>query len=255
MKAKAVRASRKVRKSYKVRKPKSKLASSKGQGFIAVRRLTEKCYFRSGSSSNPTLTGYYTKYDSTPAGALLQLGTAVANGFGAYDLPFVMTFRIADLIDYTDITNLCDEYKFHSVKIKIYFNSNGVSVSSSNSLPFITYSPDSDVLTLGSLNEAGVRVRQNAKIRYFNQKNYMIIKLKPKMMDKTVLDTDPDATGAGTTGISTVNPQWIDTNYIQIPHLGLKGVFQNLNLPTWDGNAVTGFNFDVEYTILGRGFQ
>lgn len=169
----------------------------------------------------------------------------VSTGFAnTYDLPFAMKFALSQIINSSDLTNLCDKYMIKKTKIRIYFNSNVNSVQSSSSLPQITFMADGDDASVPTASQ--VREKMGAKIKYFNSRNYVEITCYPRP------NAEVYNTGV-TTAYSPGRQMWIDSNNNNVEHYGLKGVLQNVNLTTTAFQV--GFKFDVEHTIYGKDIQ
>lgn len=208
-------------------------------GFIKVVRKTPEIFVQ-----NTAVVGAVQITDSTNC---LQMNVAgVSTGFAnTYDLPFAMKFSLSQILNSSDITNICDRYKLKKTKIRIYFNSNQNSIQSQNSLPQITYMTDEDDASIPT--SALVREKMGAKIKYFNSRNYVEITLYPRPVAEVF------NTGI-TSAYSPGRSMWLDCAYPNIEHYGIKGVIQNVNLNASPSFSV-GFKFDVEHTIYGKDIQ
>jgi len=216
---------------------------NKARTNTGLLRIVRKC--PEITLQNSGVLGGYTISDPTPNGMLASSGVGVATGFlGTYDIPFSMKFSLNQIINSSEITAIADKYKLVKTVVKIYFNSNQVSVNGVGSLPQFTYMTDADDVAIPTV--AQVREKMGAKIKYFNSKNYMTIMLYPK----------PTAEVYGSSVFTAYSPGfkgWLDCNSPQIEHYGLKGVFQNVYLPT--SAAATGFKWDVTHTIIAKDLQ
>ena len=172
--------------------------------------------------------------------SVLNLGsavTAVSGHTGYYDVPFAFTFRLDQLVDYTDIQNICDKYKI--VRAQIKFHSGNQSNVYGGAMPYIEYTIDHDDDTVPSI--ASLRQRMGVKQKGYNQ-----------MGQLTLPSFGPKPAGlilgnAGGTGFS-VPPRsvWIDTAYSSVPHFGMKGVFRNI---VAGSNSTDNSNFTVDVRL------
>lgn len=208
-------------------------------GLLRVVRKTPEVLI-----TNSGVLGGYNITD--PTGSMMaSTGVGVATGFlGTYDIPFSMKFSLNQIINSTEITAIADKYKLVKTTIRIYFNSNQVSVASPTTLPQFSYNIDTDDAAIPTT--ASVREKMGTKIRYFNNKNFIQITMYPKPTSEVF--------GSGVfTAYSPGFKGWLDCNSPQVEHYGLKGVLQNVILPA-SSNA-TGFKFDVEHTIVAKDIQ
>ncbi len=227
-------AKRRVKRRSKVRRARSK------SGYIRIVRKCPEILL-----TNTGILGGYTINDTTPNGMLASSGTGVSTGFlGTYDIPFSMKFSLNQVINSGEITALADKYKLLKTVVRIYFNSNQATVNGSGSLPQFTYMTDADDVSIPTTSQ--VREKMGAKIKYFNNKNFMSITLYPKPTQEVFGSSVFTAYGPGYKG-------WLDCNSPQVEHYGLKGVFQNVLLPATANT--TGFKWDVTHTILAKDLQ
>lgn len=219
-------------------KPSNTMLTSKG--YVALWRRVPEIYV-----TNSATPGAVALTDPVNC---LQIGTPTATQFGSYDVPFSMVFKISQLINYTDLLNLCDMYKIKAVVVKVYFNSNTNSVNSSATLPQITYISDHDDATVPT-TVSSLREKSGAKYKFFNSKNYVKIVMRPRVSN-LVFNTGV------TTAYSPANKaQWIDSQYINTEHYAIKGILNNVSLPTNSGGIQVGFKFDVNVLVAGKDFQ
>lgn len=209
-------------------------------GYIKVVRKTGEIFIQ-----NSNIAGVLQINDTTGNCLVLNSASPVSTGFAnTYDIPFAMKFCLNQVLNSTDITNLCDRYMLKKTTVRIYFNSNTNSIQSSYSLPQITYHTDDDDAAIPA--PSAVREKMGAKIKYFGQKNMVKITLYPRVA--------PEIFNTGlTTAYAVGKRQFINATYPNVEHYGLKGVLQNVNLGT--NPYQVGFKFDVEHTIVGRDIQ
>lgn len=238
--SKSVRYARKLRRRFgKLRRWDSLFRFPKKQGML---KLIRKC--PEVLLTNNALAGTYSINDPT-GNMLASSGTGVATGFlNTYDIPFSMKFSLDQIINSSEVTSIADKYRLMKTVVRVYFNSNQVSVSNPTSLPQFTYITDSDDASIPTT--AQVREKMGSKIKYFNNKNYMSITLYPR----------PTAEVYGTGVLTAYSPGfkgWLDCNSPSVQHYGLKGVFQNVVLPSTAN--VTGFKWDVTHYIIAKDLQ
>lgn len=232
-----------ARKAYKprrkmVRRPRRRIANP--QGFI---KLIRKC--PEITIANTAVAGAYTLTDPT-GNCLMATGTGVASGFlGTFHIPFAMKFSLNQILNSGELTTLCDKYMLKKTVVRLYFNSNNNSILSSSTLPQLTFIQEDDDAGIPALND--VREKMGAKIRYFTNKNMIQITIYPKPTSEVF------NTSLAGSGYSPGKQMWIDAAYPSVEHYGLKGVIQNVNLPT-TANTI-GFKWDVTHTVYGKDFQ
>lgn len=208
-------------------------------GFIKVVRKTGEIFIQ-----NSAVAGAVQINDTT--GSCLQMSTAgISTGFAnTFDLPFAMKFSLSQILNSSDLTNICDKYKIKKTVIRVYFNSNTNSVQSASSLPQITYMTDQDDASIPT--PSAVREKMGSKIKYFNNRNFATIVCYPRPVSE-VFNTG--VTSAYSPGCQ----MWIDCTNNNVEHYGLKGVLQNVNLTSTPFQV--GFKFDVTHTIYGKDIQ
>lgn len=210
-------------------------------GFLKVVRKTGEIFIQ-----NSAIAGVLQINDTTGSCLVMNTTSPVSTGFAnTYDIPFAMKFALSQILNSTDITNLCDRYCLKKTTVRIYFNSNQNSIQSSFSLPQITYHTDDDDASIPT--PASVREKMGARIKYFGAKNMVKIDIYPRTAPELFNSGITTAYGVGKSG------QWINSTYPNVEHYGLKGVLQNVNLTT--SSFQVGFKFDVEHTIIGRDIQ
>lgn len=120
-------------------------------------------------------------------------------------------YRLAQLPNYTEFTNLFDQYKIAGVQQKFVYSANSQDPSSTSALPMLGFIHDYDDGTaLSSLNDY---------LQYPNHKVYR--------MDKPVIKTffRPKSALAVYSGAFTSyarNNNWIDVGSPSVEHYGLK---------------------------------
>lgn len=212
-------------------------------GFVNITRKTPELYIT--NSATPGLANVV----DTPG--ILSVGNPISTLLGTYNIPFSMKFKLSNLLNYTDITGLADQYKIKYIVIKVYFNSNTNSVGSGNSMPQLSYVVDHDDATAPPTVDS-LREKMGTKIKYFaSNKNFVVMRLQPRVA-QAVFNTgvvSPTAYGIGT------KPMWLNSAYPDAEHYAIKGVLQNVNLPSNSGGVQIGFKYDVTFHLSAKDFQ
>jgi len=213
------------------------------QGFLTIKRKTAPCYLApspiAGSPLSINGTGVNINW--------LQLGTPVLVNGDNYNVPFTMEFRLSDITGYSDIINLCDQYKINSVYVNVYHNSNVADVNSPASMPSIFYIADHDDSGLDTVNN--LRQRMGLRYKQFtSNKPRISMSVRPRVAP-IVYDGVSDAYAIPT------RPTWINSAYSSAPHYSLRGYFSNVYLPANTGQQVTLFTFDITYSVVAKDFD
>lgn len=213
-------------------------ASSKG--FLTIKRKLPEIYVR-----NSAIAGAAAITD--PTGTCVTLGAPIADAFGGtYSIPFSLKFRMDQVINSTDITNLCDAYKLKRVQVGMTFMSTQASVSSIPVMPNVTWIQDHDDATVpGSVNE--LREKMGSKMKTFGFNRLLNISVVPRVAD-TIFNNGI------LSAYAIAKPQWINSTYNAVEHYAIKGILSNVNLSA-SGTVTTGFKFDITATVQGKDFQ
>lgn len=222
-----------------VRRPRRKNLA----GSFAIARKTSLIQ----TYSNSAVAGTIVKVD--PTGTCLDLGTPVAitGTTNCYDIPFSMKFRLDQLMNSTDITNISDQYKIKSVKVNVHVNGvSNIYLNNAGSVqPWIEYVQDYDDAGVPTL--AQIREKMGVKTKYFSGSKFGItMGVRPRVADVIF--------GSGITTAYAVNKksQFIDCNYPNVEHYGLKGVLHNVQL-SGTANVSSLFDWDVtQYVTASR---
>lgn len=226
-----------------MRKPKRFAYTRSKQGFLKLDRKCGQVTVR-----NSGTVGTYSYVDSNASNAFVW-GTAVSNQMGnGYDIPFVGRFCLSQILNSSDITNLCDSYMLKKTVIRVYFNSNTNSIGSAYNLPTITYAVDHDDFNVPTVNF--VREKMGCKIKYFNSStNFCKITLYPKIQQATL------QAGGQVLALPNQKATWINSEYPNVDHYAIKGVLQNVPLPVNTAGISVGFSFDITHTVYAKDFQ
>lgn len=197
---------------------------------------------------NTSVAGVYTLTTQN----CVQMGTPVLVYNTTYDIPFSMSFRLDSLINSTDLTNLCDQYKIKGARVKIYFNSNSASVGGSTSMPCLQYIVDHDDSTISGATVNALREKAGVKFKTFSSnRNVLNINLQPRVSQAVY----NNGTIQPIVYAVPTKPIWINSAYPGVEHYGVKGVLTNVNLPASGGVPSTMFKFDVELLLAAKDFQ
>lgn len=189
--------------------------------------------------------GFFTLND--PTTTCLTLGTATASPgvTGQYDVPFSFKFNLAQLLSYTDITQIADQYKINSVLIRInstYQASTGVGQGPA----WIEYIQDHDDATPPSLSQ--LRTKMGVKNKYFGPARNMIkMGVRPRIADEVFR--------SGVLSAYAVGPknQWINAEYPDVEQYGIKGIFHNMFS---NGTSNQGMlSFDISFNVSAKDLQ
>lgn len=210
------------------------------KGFLKLYRKLPEIFIQNGIASGTIQT-------NDPTGTCLTTGTPIleANNL-TYSIPFVMKFCLSQIINSTDITNLCDAYKLKYVSIKCQYLKNTASSTSIGVSPSIMWIQDHDDNSLPTSVDA-IREKMGVRVKRFGMNQEFKIGLSPRVAD-TVFNTGlPPA-------YAVAKPMWINSTYPNTSHYAIKGVFTNVPLFS-SSNTTTQFNFDITTLVYGKDFQ
>lgn len=178
-------------------------------------------------------------------------GAGVPTAFSGYfNIPFAFSARLVDVINSSDITQLCDQYKLKWAKIRIWCTSTTASTGSTAQLPSILYRTDSDDNTIPTTVDS-IREDMSSQVRVFYPGKPVVIYVPLKGQ----ISNDSTGSGMGTNGGPIITrPRWINSTYNASRHFGLKFWLMDVNLGTTP-NTNTQFRFDITYGISGKDFQ
>lgn len=184
-----------------------------------------------------------------PTGTCLSLGTPVliTGTANCYDIPFAMKFRLDQLMNSNDITNISDQYKINSVKVKVHVNGQSTYYlgNAGSVQPWIEYIQDYDDATVPTL--AQIREKMGVRTKYFSGVSQAVtMGVRPRIADVVF--------GSGVSNAYAINKraQFLDCNYPNVEHYGLKGVLHNVQLPG-TSNVSSLFDWDVtQYVTASR---
>lgn len=229
------------KRKYKGRKRVYRKRPAHSTGFMKILRKLPEIYVRnSGVAGAPQ--------NNDPTATCMTLGTPIVDAVGGtYTVPFAMKFRLDQVINSTDITNLADNYRIKRAYIRMTYQSTQSSVNSLSIMPNIQWIQDTDDVNVpASINE--VREKMGVKFMTFGFNKICKISVTPKIQD----------TAAGAGGVvANVAPkswQWLNTTFANVEHVGIKGLLSNVSLPALSG-GLTSFKFDVALALEAKNFQ
>lgn len=203
------------------------------RGQMTVRRLNMPMYITNTIVEGvPTITG-------TNTNNLLTLGTVVAALGAGYNIPFAMKFSLNQLTNYTELTNIFDQYRILGVKVFMNYQHNVSTAGGTSSLPILQYFPDFDDNTPPA-NAPELRERMGVITkRYSADKVCFAMPVRPRPIFTAGTAMVPYGT-------------WYDcqTNPGE-NHFGIKGLISNVNLPP-NSAVATSFKVDVQYVVQFR---
>lgn len=234
------------RKRRAARKPRRRMAMRPRGGML---RIVRKC---------PEQNVYNTATTAVAAasGSVVLIGTPYQTpafvGSTFYNVPFSIDTQLDDLLNSADLTQIADKYKINWVSVKVFATSNTASAGSVAQLPSILWTIDEDDSSVPASSTTGlnsIREKMSSKYRQFKQNGGAIsIFYKPK-----IVNTIAGATGAATAAGVLAAP-FIDCNHPSIPHFGVKGYLQDVNLAS-TASAFTQFKFDVTMSVTLKDIQ
>lgn len=210
-------------------------------GHVKIVRKLPEMYVR-----NSAVAGAAQNND--PTTTCISLGTPIADAVGGtYTIPFSMKFRLDQVINSTDITNLADNYRIKRAYVRLTYQSTQSSVNSLSIMPNVQWIQDTDDYNVpASINE--LREKMGVRFVTFGFNKICKINVTPKIQD----------TAAGAGGVvANVAPkswQWINSSFPNVEHYGIKGLLSNVSLPALT-NGLTAFKFDVALSLEARDFQ
>lgn len=229
------------RRRYGMRKRYGNRKRTTSKGFVKINRHLPEIYVRNSSVAG-------TAQISDPTGTCIALGAPIADGgaAGTYSIPFSMTFRMDQIINSTDITNLCDQYKLRYFKVRMTYQSTQASVGGLAIMPNLTWIQDhDDNVVPPSVN--ALREKMGSRNVSFGFNKYIKIGVVPKCAD-TVFNNGI------TSAYSVPKSLWLNSTYAGVEHYGIKGILNNVNLAASTTTA-TQFKFDISAVVYGKDVQ
>lgn len=213
--------------------------TSKG-GFMISRSVPTFMLANSNALGIPNYNG--------PTGVgnvLLHYGLPVANTYfpNLFMIPFSLTFYPMHVQNFTDISAISDAIRFNAVRLKITYSGNSAIGGTGylGCLPMIKYIVDNDDDVVPSF--AQIDEKMGVKEYSFGANRSLVINIKPKVA--------PNVNGGY--AIPT-RATWINTGTGSIPHYGLKGYINNMDL-TAVPDQISFFQFELQYNFSCKDIQ
>lgn len=237
-KRKYVRRVRKGRPVRKFRMGRNKNHRLKGSLFL-IRKLPLI------TLTSNTLSGTFTLNDPTATCVTLGTATASPGTVGLYDVPFSMKFSLSQLMSYTDITQIADQYKINSVYVRVN-STYQVSTGVGQGPAWIEYIQDHDDATPPTLSQ--LRTKMGVKTKYFGPtRSNISMGVRPRIADEVYR--------SGVLSAYAVGPknQWINAEYPDVEQYGIKGILHNMYS---NGAANQGMiSFDIAVSVSAKDLQ
>lgn len=216
-------------------------------GFVVSRKTSDIWLSNSNTAGTPLV-----RDKEGNVSTILILGTPEANPvFGnTYSIPFVFTFKLSDLAEYSDITSICDKYKITNVKIKAMYNATATQGSSSSAsfpsfMPLIKYVTDED--DENPQNVESLNAKMNLKAKTLSEGRLVKMSCRPKVAPAVY-------NGISAAYSVPAKSQWINSGYPTVPHYAIKGYLQNFSLQS-NTQATSCVTFQLEYTVKVKDLQ
>lgn len=232
-----------TKRVYKKRVYKKRKQTS---GYMNVNRRYPEIGLRNSSLAGNVVIS------STPATTILFAnGVASSNQIGAWDIPFAMSFTLADLCESSDFSVLFDSYKINKITIKAYFSSqktdwsNGGSPTTAPTIEYTTDHDDADVPTL-----LGFRSKMGYKTKSFKNNSFITMTVKPRVAQSVYNAGMVNAYSTPTKSI------WLDMANNGVPHYGIKGIISNMPLPAQGSiGLTTAIKWEIQANVSLKGLQ
>lgn len=235
-----VRRPRRALRRYRKMKKVSSYRPSNSGGTFIVRKVQELI----SSCPNGLSPGQYTIGTSNNSVILGTPVLAPGTTLNTYDVPFSVKFRLDELTNSTELTNLFDRYKIVSAMVKCNFmNFPG---DTRIPLPYIDYIQDYDDANLPTV--ASMREKMGTKSKTFTASRPRItMGVKPRVAQEIFNNgiTTSYAVPRGST--------WVNCAYPSVEHYAIKGVIRNLFLPATTGSAP--ISWDISYGVALKDAQ
>lgn len=230
---------KRARRPLRMRRPRVKRAPSSGGTFV-VRKVQELL----SSVPSAISPGNYT---INTANNSITFGTPVAVpgiALNTYDVPFTIRFRLDELTQYGELTQLFDRYKITSCMVKCHYLN--FPADSRIVLPYIDYIQDYDdanVLTISQMREKmGVRTKA-----FTTSKPVITMGVKPRVASEVFNNGITTAYSVPRGGT------WINSQYPSVEHYAIKGILRNVYLPATSGASL--ISWDISYGVALKDVQ
>lgn len=195
-------------------------------GSISMKRVAQSVVIRNTAvAGTPAVSGYA---GAAVVNNLIQLGTPEADtnySHAIYNVPFSCQFSLNQLVQYTDLTGLADRYCIKGVAIKAKYNANTVDATAGTTLlgnvPVMKWVVDNDDAAPQSVSS----LQQKMGLKSIVMANGKFAKTYVRPHAQAYL-----IGGAAAGGNVLTRRAWINSAQVDIPHYGLKGYIEGLNL-------------------------
>lgn len=145
-------------------------------------------------------------------------------------------FSLSSVPNYTEFTNLYDQYRINGVKVTLLPRGNTAEITASSGASTVFQGQSTGVFSVIDYDDTAVLSSIQQACEYQNMKMTRATQqhsryLKPRFNLLSITNQ-----GTGATGASQNTRGWLDCDYINVPHYGVKWAFQqnvNYNL-TYD---------------------
>lgn len=157
------------------------------------------------------------------------------------------TFKLSDIPDYTDFTNLFEQYKFH--KVKLTFKYDKAATTNATHPTFYVWKNNDTDLPLANITSNYVAQQANVKRYQFSDENREFqMSIYPYWLNRIYNTT---ATSGYTNNKATTS-NYIDIRYFDVPHWGLAYFLPNVVGSNNPDVTLWTINVDVEYQFKFR---
>lgn len=234
-----------ARSKVAMRRAKRRLRLNSGGVLKIVRKCDEQNVYNTGVAGTVAASG-----SVVIVGTPYQTPAFVGSSY--YNVPFSIDTNLGDLLNSAELTAIADKYKIRWVKVRVFATSNTASAGGTSQLPSLLWSVDEDDSAVPASSTTGlntIREKMNSKYRQFKQNGGSIsIFYRPKITN-TIAGAGGAATAAG-----VIPAPFIDTASPTIPHYGMKGYLQDVNLAATPG-VYTQFKFDISMGVTLKDIQ
>jgi len=225
------RPARKGRRAYK---------KSPAQGRLFVVRKVQELHTAYDSTFNT-----YVVKESGQNSITLGTPVAVTGVNSCYDVPFSIQFRLDELTNVADFSNLFDRYRITSAKVKVQ-STLTAGTQTATPVPFIDYVTDHDDSTVPSISL--MREKMGVKTKYFTASKPAIA-----MGCKPVPASLIYNSGAfNAYGVPKKSP-FINMTNTGVPHYSIKGIIRNVFWTTT--NNASPLSWDISYGVVCKDIQ
>lgn len=242
---------RRIVRKRKSGKPRKRLArASPAKGQIYIKRNAQSVVIRNTAvAGTPIVNGYN---GAAVVNNLVQLGTPEADGnysHSIYNVPFSCQFSLNQVIANTEFTAIADRYCIKHVAIKVKYNANtmdaGISTTLLGNQPSFKYITDFDDSTPLSVNNLQQKMGLRSKLLGANK--YVTLALAPRTTTSVL-------GGAATSALVNRSGLYVDMNQTDVPHYGVKGYIEGLNLQA-TSQLDSLVQFEFVYTLVLKDIQ